>query len=139
MGEGYFKIGMCEPCLQVVAYRGSLEMLVQHYKGKGGLTTKMRQRLTSSARCAIKMRSGEKDRHPAGRKLQRNSPRHCFGLHDNCSADVCTTVRERQNQETEMQSGVRNPDLQDEDEDVGSLSDVTADQASTYKITSIRT
>ena len=64
-------------------------------------------------------------------KLQadlRNGPRHCFGMHDNCSAEFCTTVRERQNQETEMQDGTGNPDLQTED--AGSLSDVAADQVS---------
>ena len=41
-------------------YRGSLEKLVQEnpsYKGCGGLTEKMRRRLVSAARCAIKMRS----------------------------------------------------------------------------------
>ena len=91
-------------------YRGSLEKLVQvnpHYKGKGGLTTKMRQRLTSSARCTIKMRSNEKDRPQAIKKLQddlQNGTYHCFGIHDNCSADFCTAVKERQ-QETEMQGG----------------------------------
>ena len=40
-------------------YRSSLEKQVQeklHYKGKGGLTTAMRQRLTTAARCAIRMR-----------------------------------------------------------------------------------
>ena len=41
-------------------YRSSLKKLVTEnpsYKGKGGLTQKMRKRLTSAARCAIKMRS----------------------------------------------------------------------------------
>ena len=41
-------------------YRSSLEQLVQlnpRYKGKGGLTLQMRKKLTSAARCAIKMRS----------------------------------------------------------------------------------
>ena len=46
-------------------YRGSLERLAQDnpsYKGSGGLTVKMRQRLVSAARCAIKMRSKHEDR-----------------------------------------------------------------------------
>lgn len=70
-------------------YRAGLEKLVQEipaYKGKGGLTAKMRQRLTSAARCAIKMRSKEPNRKEAIRKLQadlRNGPLHCFGIHDN--------------------------------------------------------
>ena len=82
-------------------YRGSLEKLVlenPRYKGKGGLTTKMKQRLTSAARCAIKMRSSEMDRAQAIKKLQadlKNGPYHCFGMHENCSADFCTTVKER--------------------------------------------
>ncbi len=47
-------------------YRGALEKVVQEnptYKGAGGLTLKMRQRLVGAARCAIKMRSKEPDRH----------------------------------------------------------------------------
>ena len=45
-------------------YRGALEKLVQDnplYKGSGGLTLKTRQRLASTARCAINMRSFELD------------------------------------------------------------------------------
>ena len=115
-------------------YRGSLEKIVQdnpHYKGKGGLTTKMRQRLTSAARCAIKMRSRETDRSQTVKKLQadlRNGLHHCFGMHDNCSADFCATVRERQKQEADMQGCSGNPNLLNEDE--GSLPDVAAEQVS---------
>ena len=53
-------------------YRGSLEKVVQEnpkYKGKGGLTAKMRQRLTSAARCTIKMRSQEENHQEAIKKL----------------------------------------------------------------------
>ena len=77
-------------------YRSSLESLVQNkpqYKGKGGLTMKMRKRLTSAARCAIKMRSKEVDRKKAVKLLEhdlRNGPYHCFGIHDQCSSDFCT-------------------------------------------------
>ena len=49
-------------------YRGALEKLVQEnssYKGSGGLTMKMRKRLVSAARCAIRMRSKEPDRKKA--------------------------------------------------------------------------
>ena len=86
-------------------YRANLEKLVQQnptYKGKGGLTGKMRQRLTSAARCAIKMRSEEPNKTESVKKLQadlRNGPYHCFGIHDNCGPDFCTTVRENQQQD----------------------------------------
>ncbi len=46
-------------------YRSSLEKLVSEnpgYKGSGSLTERMRKRLVSAARCAIKMRSKESDR-----------------------------------------------------------------------------
>ena len=45
-------------------YRSALEKIVSanpSFKGKGRLTQKMRQRLTSVARCAIKMRSKKPD------------------------------------------------------------------------------
>ena len=45
-------------------YRAGLEKLVQmnsSYKGNGGLTEKMRRKLVSAARCAIRMRSKEPD------------------------------------------------------------------------------
>jgi len=54
-------------------YRGSLEKIVQEnpkYKAKGGLTAKMRQKLTSAARCAIKMHSQEENCQEAIKKLQ---------------------------------------------------------------------
>ena len=63
-----------------------------HYKGRGGLTAKMRARLTSAARCAIRMRSKEPDRKKAVRQLERdllNGPAHCFGDHRHCSSDFC--------------------------------------------------
>ena len=68
-------------------YRAPLEKLVQEkpsYKGKGGLTEKMRRRLTSAARCAIKMRSQEADVATAVKKLEHdliNVSFHCFGQH----------------------------------------------------------
>lgn len=82
-------------------YRSGLEKLVQEkpsYKGRGGLTKKMRCRLTSAARCAIKMRSKEPDTAKALKQLQkdlRNGPYHCFGHHDGCSPDFCLTAKER--------------------------------------------
>lgn len=78
-------------------YRGALERLVQDnpkYKGVGGLTSKMRQRLVSATRCAVKMRSKEPDRKKAIELLERdliNGPLHCFGEHDRCSPDFCST------------------------------------------------
>ncbi len=82
-------------------YRSSLEKLVADnpsYKGKGGLTLKMRKKLTSAARCAIKMRSAESDRAKAVKLLERdliNGPRHCFGYHSNCSSDFCHVAQEK--------------------------------------------
>ncbi len=79
-------------------YRGALEQLVKDkpsYKGIGGLTLKMRKRLVSAARCAIKMRSKESDRVKALSLLKKdliNGPRHCFGIHTHCSPDFCTKV-----------------------------------------------
>ena len=83
-------------------YRSSLEKLATNnpsYKGKGGLTEKMRKRLTSAARCAIKMRSQEPNRNVAARLLEHdllNGPFHCFGYHNKCSPDFCSTARENQ-------------------------------------------
>ncbi len=83
-------------------YRSSLEKLVQEkpqYKGKGGLTEKMRCRLTSAARCAIKMRSQEPDVAMAVKKLECdliNGPFHCFGQYKKCSSDFCQTAREKE-------------------------------------------
>jgi hypothetical protein len=57
----------------------------------------MRKRLTSSARCAIKMRSREEDKSKALTLLKRdliNAPYHCFGHHNNCSPDFCQAVQE---------------------------------------------
>ena len=82
-------------------YRSGLEKLVQEkpeYKGKGGLTQKMRCRLTSAARCAIKMRSKEPDIKKAVKLLEqdlKNGPYHCFGLHEKCSTDLCLSAKER--------------------------------------------
>lgn len=58
---------------------------------------KMRRRLTSAARCAIKMRSQEPDISKAVKQLERdlvNGPFHCFNQHANCSPDFCRTARE---------------------------------------------
>ena len=111
-------------------YRTGLEKLVQanpHYKGKGGLTQKMRRRLTSAARCAIKMRSQEEDTRQAVKSLERdliNGPRHCFGYHDNCSADFCSTARERLQQMSSSaglmdKDTMEDPDTDDETDVIG--------------------
>ena len=77
-------------------YRASLEKLAANnakYKGKGGLTgKKMRRRLTTAARCAIKMQSKEEDKTKGLALLKKdliNGPYHCFGYHSNCSPDFC--------------------------------------------------
>ncbi len=67
-------------------YRGALERLVQEnssYKGSGGLTQKMRKRLVSAARSAIRMRSMQENKKEALKKLKhdlQNGPLHCFGF-----------------------------------------------------------
>ena len=56
----------------------------------------MRKRLTTAARCAIKMRSKESDVKLATKLLRqdlRNGPLHCFGVHINCSTDYCRTTQ----------------------------------------------
>ncbi len=99
-------------------YRGALEQLVQKnpsYKRNGGLTIKMRKRLVSAARCAIRMRSKEMNTIKALDALKKdltNGPFHCFGIHNNCSPDFCTTARCRLQQE-------RNP---------SSINDINADE-----------
>ena len=85
-------------------YRGALEQLVKNnpsYKGTGGLTEKMRRRLVSSARCAIRMRSQETDTEKALASLKKdliNGPRHCFGVHTHCSPDFCTHAHDNGSQ-----------------------------------------
>ena len=95
------------------------------YKGKGGLTQKMQRRLTSAARCAIRMHSKESDTSRALHSLERdliNGPLHCFGYHDNCSPDFCSTARERLEQssssgsETDSDSSINDEaDIDDTD------------------------
>ena len=86
----------------VKCYRGALEKLVAekpHYKGKGKLTVAMRKRLTTAARCAIKMRSTGSDVKRATELLQqdlRNGPLHCFSVHTNCSTNYCKVTRSSQ-------------------------------------------
>ncbi len=83
-------------------YRGALEKLVQDNPSYKGLTEKMRRRLVSAARCAIKMRSKESDRKNGVKLLKRlkrdllNGPNHCFGHHTHCSSDFCSTAKNKQ-------------------------------------------
>ena len=63
------------------------------------MTEKIRKRFTSAACCAIKMRSQEPDRNVAARLLEQdllNGPFHCFGYHDKCSPDFCSTAHQNQ-------------------------------------------
>ena len=92
-------------------YRGALEKLVDDnpsYKGSGRLTKKMRQKLVSAARCAIRMRSKETDTREAVVKLNKdllNGPSHCFGIHTHCSTDFCS-VAQQSMQQSAMSSNV---------------------------------
>ena len=108
-------------------YRSSLEALAKdhaEYRGKGGLTQKMRKRLTSAARCAIRMRSKGGDPKKAVKLLERdlkNGPSHCFGFHDNCSPDFCLTARERATPQASLtvhQEDINHNHLCGEDDDV---------------------
>lgn len=90
-------------------YRGALEQLVQSnpsYKGSGGLTSKVRKKLVSAARCAIRMRSQEVDRTKALASLRKdlvNGPLHVFGIHTHCSTDFCTVQQQQQQQQRQQQ------------------------------------
>ena len=99
MGKSYPKNGVCKPCMQMLQGKpGKACSTKQHLQRKRRLTGKMRQRLTSAARCAIKMHSKEANQKETIKKLQRdlqNGPFHCFGMHTNCSSDFC---REKQQQ-----------------------------------------
>ena len=92
-------------------YRGALEQLVKNnpsYKGTRGPTVKMRRRLVSAARCAIRMRSRESDTKKALTSLRKdlaNGPRHCFGIHTQCNPDFCTTARGMAQQGSSSGSG----------------------------------
>ena len=94
------------------------------YKGKGGLTEKMRKRLTSSARCAIKMCSREEDKSKALTLLKKdlvNGPYHCFGHHTNCSPDFCHAVQDScaaANRESEPAGSDTTESDDDDDTDV---------------------
>ena len=96
-------------------YQGALEKLVQEhpsYKGSGGLTQKMRKRLVSAARSAIRMRSKESDKKTALKSLQhdlQNGPRHCFDFHNHCSPDFCKTARERPSSSGDMPTSSSGP------------------------------
>jgi len=80
-------------------------MYAFQYKGKGGLTSLMRKRLTSAARCAIKMRSKEADQKKAVKLLEQdliNGPRHCFGIHTHCSSDFCKHTKQGKGSATQL-------------------------------------
>ena len=102
-------------------YRSSLEKLAQdnpRYKGKGGLTLLMRKKLTSAARCAIKMRSKEADKRKAIKLLEhdlKNGPYHCYDIHDKCSTNFCTRAQVHQAEKT-LTTPERSDDILDDPE-----------------------
>lgn len=99
------------------------------YKGSGGLTLKMRKRLVSAARCAIRMRSKEPDRKKAVKLLERdliNGPNHCFGLHDACSSDFCSIAKEQEELQ-HASAPSRNVDTDDLDDEEDSDDTVDRD------------
>lgn len=106
-------------------YRGALEQLIQSnpsYKGSGGLTLKIRKKLVSAARCAIRMRSQEVDRATALRLLQKdlvNGPLHVFGVHTHCSTDFCTVRQQQQQQSQQRLSEAQSTNSSDDEESYG--------------------
>ena len=119
-------------------YRGALERIVQEnpsYKGKGGLTLKMRCRLVGAARSAIRMRSAESNRVLALSYLRNdlmNGPRHCFGHHSNCSPDFCTVAKEKLTADV-PQTSTDPPDEPDNTEDGKVMSTVFSKKTELYK------
>ena len=81
--------------------RSHLEQLVSEkpqHKGKGKLTKLARVKIVTAVRCAIKMRSVEKDKKKAVTKLKtdiKNAGRHVLGLHDLCKTDFCKHQQEK--------------------------------------------
>ena len=96
-GKAIQKLECANHCCKCL--RSNMERLVAdkpEYKGACGLTAKVRVRLVSAVRSAIKMRSAEADRGKAIAKLRkdiRNSIHHIFGDHRNCSSDFCTAIK----------------------------------------------
>ena len=112
-------------------YRSGLERLAQDssaYRGAaGGLTKRMRTRLVSAARSAIRMRSKESDQKKAVKLLERgliNGPLHCFGQHNHCSPDFCTAAREK-TQPTTSNPRAAAPVMNDDDSDNDKSNDGT--------------
>ena len=99
--------------------RGHLEKLVDanpSYKGKGNLTKASRIRITSAVRCAIRMRSSEKDLQKACKSLEKdikNSVYHIFGDHTNCSTDFCKAKPNQKNNDIEMDTEKETDELDD--------------------------
>lgn len=71
------------------------------------------------------MRSKDLDRKKAVKLLERdliNGPNHCFGLHDACSSDFCSTAKDREQRKEASASSRRGSidasDELDEDDDL---------------------
>ena len=115
--------------------RGNLEKLVDgnpSYKGKGNLTKAVRVRITSAVRCAIRMRSAEKDHKKAAKLLQsdiKNSVNHVFGNHSNCSSDFCKK-RENSSKNEESENNNENQACEVDNLD---QNDIFEDQAKFWK------
>ncbi len=82
------------------------------------LTIKIRKKLVSGARCAIRMRSKEADTAKALKALRRdlaNGPFHVFGIHTHCSHDFSTTAQQHQHQDRDKSQ--EHPDQQQDHQD----------------------
>jgi hypothetical protein len=79
-------------------YRSRLEKLAKdhpEFRGKGGLTKRVIQRLTVGARFAIRTHSKTGNIHQLRHDL-RNGPNHVFGNHTNCNPAFCKNSRAKQ-------------------------------------------
>ena len=92
-------------------YRNRLEELAKdhpEFRGRGGLTKRAMQRLTTGVRVAIKMHSETGDVQQLRKDLQ-NSPAHVFGDHTKCNIHFCKHVPGHSSQQDNQAEDSSNP------------------------------
>ena len=92
-------------------YRNRLEELAKdhpEFRGRGGLTKRAMQQLTTGVRVAIKMHSETGDVQQL-RKDLRNGPAHVFGDHTNCNVQFCKHVPGHSSQQDNQAEDSSNP------------------------------
>ena len=102
------------------AYRSRLEKLAKdhpEFRGKGGLTKRVIQRLTIGARIAIRMHSQTGNVQQLRHDL-RNGPNHVLGDHTKCNSAFCTRSTSS-NTDRESDSDIDNSDdIKGDDSDI---------------------